>query len=118
MILTVSASREPARPPETVFAARLGPGYRARFGMREGLGMRRPLPGGSEGAAIGPDGAETGRLPTGIRVLRPPADGAPGPVAAQGTGAFGGAAGLTMQTAETVGAASDRIAADLAEHSS
>ena len=106
MIFTVTASRDFEGSPEAVFAAWLDPARRARFETPEGSGMRLAVldtrEGGHEEVAVGPEGAETGRMPTDIRVLRPPADGAPGLLVVHGTGVFGGAVAMTMQTAVTV----------------
>ncbi len=106
MIFTVTAERDLASSPEDVFAAWLDPARRARFETPEGSGMRLATldtrEGGHEEVAIGPQGDETGRMPTDIRVLRPPADGAPGLLVVHGTGVFGGVVAMAMQTVVTV----------------
>ena len=106
MIFAVTAARDFAQAPEAVFAAWLDPGRRARFETPEGSGMRLAVldtrEGGREEVRVGPEGAETGLMATDIRMLRPPADGVPGLLVVHGTGVFGGAVGLAMQTTVTV----------------
>lgn len=108
MIFTVTAAREFAQDPETIFAAWLDPARRGRFETPVGSGMRLSVldtrEGGREDVAIGPEGAETGHMPTDIRILRPPADGAPGLLVVHGQGVFGGAVAMTMQTVVEVAA--------------
>ncbi len=108
MIFTVTVERDLDSPPEAVFAAWLDPARRARFETPEGSGMRLAVldtrEGGHEEVAIGPRGEETGRMPTDIRLLRAPADGAPGLLVVHGTGVFGGAVAMAMQTTVTVAA--------------
>ena len=108
MIFTVTVTREIAETPERVFEAWTDPAMRALYEVPEGSGMRYlgfdTREGGSETVVVESAGGEVGRMISEIRVMRPPAGGAPGLLVAHMRGVFGGAVAMCMQTTFEVGA--------------
>ena len=102
MIFTVTATRDFAQAPGAVWRAWTDPDTRLRYETPDGSGMRYlgfdTREGGTETVVIEANGEEAGRMISEIRVMRAPSEDAPGLLAVQGRGVFGGAPGLFMQT--------------------